>query len=122
MRIKYWSLPFLLLVLFSCGNGKEIQTTTASNSESWSFTEIANWIKEGFPESYDNFVTISFQIVEGRINPAKASFLIPSRFFEKELDQKIMESRTDDLMQKMGDPGSCHQIKIGESKEYAWHS
>jgi hypothetical protein len=87
----------------------------------WSFEEIAAYIKAEFPEAYDNFTSITFTRTSNYIYPDKATFLIPSRFFRNKLKEKTLKDRTDNVLEKMGNPGSCHEVSVGESTEYAWH-
>lgn len=126
--MKYLFLPISILLLISCGSTKDATRDVNLDQESqknpdWSFENIALIIHEEFPEAYDNFITITFSRVEMRITPEKASFLIPSRYFEKDLNQEVCKERTDNVLEKMtGYRDGCHEVEIGESQQYAWHS
>ena len=87
----------------------------------WGFEEIAGYITEEFPEAYDNFTSITFTRTSNYIYPDNATFLIPTRFFKNKLKEKTLKNRTDKVLEKMGNPGSCHEVSVGESKEYAWY-
>lgn len=122
--MKYLSCILFALLLLSCGNTKDVSLEVETNKNpDWTFENIALIIQEEFPEAYDNFITISFSRVEMNITPEKASFLIPSRYFEKKLTQEVCKERTDNVLEKMtGYRDGCHEVEIGVSQEYAWHS
>lgn len=121
--MKYLAALTLSLFLLSCGTTKDVDLTDETiERPEWSFENIALIIHEEFPEAYDTFFNISFSRVEMRITPEKASFLIPSRYFEKKLNQEVCKERTDNVVERMtGFRDGCQEVEIGESKQYAWH-
>ncbi len=122
--MKYLSFTFLIMMMVSCGNSKDVNLDddTERNPE-WTFENIALIIHDEFPEAYDNFINISFSRVEMSITPEKASFLIPTKYFEKKLTQEVCKERTDNVVEKMtGFRDGCQEVEIGESQKYAWHS
>ena len=96
------------LLMFSCGTTKDVNLDDETiHNPDWTFEVIAAIIHQEFPEAYDNFINISYSRVEMSVTPEKASFLIPTKYFENKLN---------------GYREGCHEVEIGESKEYAWHS
>jgi glycosyltransferase involved in cell wall biosynthesis len=122
--MKYLSFPLFVLLLLSCGSTKDINLDEESvKNPDWTFENIASIIYEEFPEAYEDLIDISFSRAEMRITPEQASFLIPSRYFEKKLTQEVCEERTRNVLDKMtGYRDGCHEVEIGKSQEYAWHS
>ncbi|MCH2231813.1 MAG: hypothetical protein MK105_15875, partial [Crocinitomicaceae bacterium] len=126
LLMKY--LPFLLvLLMISCGGLKDkpVENDSADRDERmpWTFDEISGIILETFPEAYPEFLNISFSQLTGRVTPEVAYFYIPTVYFSNgKLNQETVNKRTDQVLVAMGDPGSCHEAKIGDSYEFAWHS
>ena len=119
--MKYLCLSLFAFLFLSCGSTKDVIVAEETDQNpNWTFENIASIILEEFPEAYENFLNISFSQVDKRITPEKASFLIPTRFFEKKLTQEVCKERTDNVLEKMtGYREGCHEVEIGESKEYA---
>lgn len=122
--MKYLSFTLLVLLLLSCGSTKDVHFDEETNKNpDWTFEKIAAIIYEEFPEAYEDLITISFSRAEMSITPEKATFLIPSRYFEKKLTQKVCKERTDNVLEKMsGYRDGCQEVEIGDSQEYAWYS
>ena len=101
--------------------GVSCQSLKVTNSnQTWNFIELSNLITEEFPEAYEDFTQISFERIEDKIYPVEATFLIPTKYFENTLNIEILKHRTNNLLHKMGDPGSCHEVFIGETSNYSW--
>jgi hypothetical protein len=125
--MKYLILIFLPITFlsFSILNNTEAEPEPAKKEKSklkqrWSFDELAELIKDEFPESKKTFLTISFTRTGNRVDPVEAEFLIPSRFFEDSLDLELFQKRLVNVKNKMEGWSGCEEITIGDSKEYAW--
>ncbi len=108
-----------IFFLFSCGN---IDKTVKNQDEKpWGFEQLEGFILEEFPEAYRQFLTITYTRSEETVYPEEANFLVPTKYFDQgQLNQEICLKRTQNIIQKMGDPGTCEMVEIGKSTEYAW--
>ena len=85
----------------------------------WSFNEINQIILSEFPEAYEDFLDITFQKVNDRIEPVKATFLIPTAKMTT-IDSSLLQERLERIMLKMGGSADCKSFEISEPKVYSW--
>ena len=113
-------IVFIIVLVFIGVSCHSLKETVSDENQIWSFVELSNLITEEFPESYEDFTQISFEKTDNKIYPVEATFLIPTRYFNNGLDIETLTQRTKNLLHKMGDPGSCYEVFIGESSQYSW--
>jgi|GEM_PF-5394523 len=99
--------------------------TNAYNTKKYnkfkSIEEIIEIIIDIFPESYEEFMTVTYSVSGNRLIPDEATFLIPSKYFDDYLTDKELDKRLDKVMQKLGfRDKACAQIEYGNEEEYSW--
>lgn len=90
-------------------------------SSYWTYSMLFQVVMSEFPEAYEDFVEISYEKVEDRVNPDVMSFVIPTKKLE-EIDSSDIEMRFERVALKMNDFVGCQWYEIGESETYSWHA
>lgn len=89
--------------------------------------EMTEAIRAVFPESYSQFMTVSYERQDagtGRdpeIWPKAASFLVPTKAYEATIATEL-DSRVAALIGRVlrPDDAHCEDVSVGEREEYGW--
>ena len=90
--------------------------------ESLPFAVIESTILRVFPEAYKEFLSVTYSRLGEFIVPENATFLIPDKYFKKNLNQKELDKRAELVLEQLELLPACFSISYGEVLEYAWHS
>jgi len=89
--------------------------------------EMTEAIRAVFPESYSQFMTVSYERQDagtGRrpeIWPKDASFLVPAAAYTATIEADL-DTRVADLINRVLRPGDahCESVDVGEPENYGW--
>lgn len=89
--------------------------------------EMTEAIRAVFPESYSQFMTVSYERQDagtGRrpeIWPKDAGFLVPADAFAASIEDEL-DARVANLISRVLRPGDahCESVEVGEPEDYGW--
>lgn len=111
----------LFLILAVCSTCAFQQSETSREPEQIiSFEVISDGILRIFPEAYADFLTVCFTRRDNLIFPETATFMIPDKYFKKNLNQNELDKRAQLLMDQLELSPACQSISFEEATEYAW--
>jgi|GEM_PF-6067111 len=89
--------------------------------------EMTSAARAVFPESYSQFMTVSYERQDAGIGrkpeiwPKDVSFLVPATAFDATIRDEL-DARVADLIARVLRPGDahCESVEVGDVEEYGW--
>ena len=115
------------LVAMADGHGSDTYRPAADMTVVTPPEELTEAIRAVFPESYSQFMTVSYERQDagtGRkpeIWPKDASFLVPAAAYSATIESEL-DARISDLISRVLHPGDahCESVDVGEPEDYGW--